>query len=694
MRVRQAFAQAVDWRRLAALDEPGSSVPATGMVPAGMPGTPEGDFLPPYDPAGAQALLAEAGYPDGASLGPISFIANGGGYDGAIVAMLEENLGVDDRVRDDGLRDLPGAAGDGSAGALEPLVGRGLPGSQRLPGRPARDGLHGQPGRLVVDAASTPRSREATAAARPRRRRRPPTPRRWPIVRDEVPAVPVPTGPRSRWSATGCWAPARPGPGSCGWRASPGRRGSERDARAPRAWPRCSRRRSCVAGPLLPAVARRRAPRTSPSARPEAEVAYGEGIDFTVADDGPVPLARVEIRLGYPGEPRAVHRGGARRQPARHETLRYRLDLTGGGHLVPNTTIEATWAAYPAAAASRSCPRAETVRYADTDQDWRTLEGDLVDRALVRGQRGVRAQGAADRRQAVRETADLLGVTETEPIDFFIYGDEAAFRDGAGARDAGERRRPGARGHPDAVRADRARRRSTTPGSASWSRTSSTHLVFDTAVSNPYRFPPRWLNEGLAVYLSEGYAPADRNLRRGGRRRAGTCCRSPRSPASSRPTRTRRTSPTPRRSPRSTTSSGRTARTRCSRWSTRTGTGLTDDEAFTKATRARTSPAFQAGWLAELGADDPERTVRSPTRPARCRPAGAGPRRRRPGPHAAAPRAAPPGAPGATGGAEDPAWRAASPPAPAPSRARRGGVGVVVVVIVGLVVARRRTAVP
>ena len=34
--------------------------------------------------------------------------------------------------------------------------------------------------------------------------------------------------------------------------------------------------------------------------------------------------------------------------------------------------------------------------------------------------------------------------------------------------------------------------------------------MFDTAVHNPYRFPPRWLNEGLAVYLSEGYTPGDR----------------------------------------------------------------------------------------------------------------------------------------------------------------------------------------
>ncbi len=95
VRVRQAFAQAVDWRRLAALDEPGSTVPATGMVPAGIPGTPEGDYIPRFDPAGARELLAQAGFADGKALGPISFIANGGGYDGGIIAMLEENLGVD-----------------------------------------------------------------------------------------------------------------------------------------------------------------------------------------------------------------------------------------------------------------------------------------------------------------------------------------------------------------------------------------------------------------------------------------------------------------------------------------------------------------------------------------------------------------------------------------------------------------------
>jgi oligopeptide transport system substrate-binding protein len=93
--VRRAFAQAVDWRRLAALDEPGSTVAATGMVPKGIPGAPSGDFIPPYDPAGAKQRLASAGYADGKALGPISFVSSGGGYDGGILTMLEQNLGVD-----------------------------------------------------------------------------------------------------------------------------------------------------------------------------------------------------------------------------------------------------------------------------------------------------------------------------------------------------------------------------------------------------------------------------------------------------------------------------------------------------------------------------------------------------------------------------------------------------------------------
>jgi ABC-type transport system substrate-binding protein len=190
--VRQAFAKAVDWKRLAALDEPGSSVAATGMVPAGMPGAPEGDFMPEYDPAGARELLRQAGYATGADLGPISFIANGAGYDQGIVAMLEQNLGVtidyatmdfatyQARLASDPPRmwsiswvaDYPGPND-----FLGVLLGTGSTANQGGWSSPEFDAA-------IADATSAADPEAATAAYA----------KAMGIVRDEVPAVPVSYG--------------------------------------------------------------------------------------------------------------------------------------------------------------------------------------------------------------------------------------------------------------------------------------------------------------------------------------------------------------------------------------------------------------------------------------------------------------------------------------------------------------------
>jgi len=93
VRVRQAFARAVDWRRLIALSAAGAAIPATSMVPPGIPGRSDADFLPKLDPAGARTLLAEAGFPGGNGF-PMTTLLGGGAADRAFAAEIKRELGV------------------------------------------------------------------------------------------------------------------------------------------------------------------------------------------------------------------------------------------------------------------------------------------------------------------------------------------------------------------------------------------------------------------------------------------------------------------------------------------------------------------------------------------------------------------------------------------------------------------------
>lgn len=94
-RVRQAFGKAVDWRRIAALaGSDGSVEVANSMVPPGIPGRSDEDFLPEHDPDEARELLAEAGYPGGAGFPQTTLMTFGGGFDEAIVDEVERELGI------------------------------------------------------------------------------------------------------------------------------------------------------------------------------------------------------------------------------------------------------------------------------------------------------------------------------------------------------------------------------------------------------------------------------------------------------------------------------------------------------------------------------------------------------------------------------------------------------------------------
>lgn len=255
--------------------------------------------------------------------------------------------------------------------------------------------------------------------------------------------------------------------------------------------------------------------------QPTATATYGTEIVFRQAFASPLALARVELLLEFPESdgPFVVQVAGA--TAAGDRALVHRWSIADDGHLVPNTTINARWRLVPAdrGAAPLLGPSIR-ILYADTRFTWRTLEGDLVRLHWYEGSDtfGKRALEIGER--AVREAADFLGVTESEPIDFFVYAEQAAFYDALGP---GTRENVGGEAHSD-IRTIFALIR---PGEvdAGWVGVviphELTHLVFDSAVRNPYHFPPRWLNEGVATYLSEGYKTSDRSLveaaARGGR---------------------------------------------------------------------------------------------------------------------------------------------------------------------------------
>ncbi|HYO42832.1 MAG TPA: peptidase MA family metallohydrolase [Candidatus Limnocylindrales bacterium] len=407
---------------------------------------------------------------------------------------------------------------------------------------------------------------------------------------------------------------------------------------------------------------------------PEASAVYGQGITFSVPMTVSGEIERLELRLIYPSalgpfvEEVPVAPGG---------TQSYTVDLTGSGHLAPNTTVEATWAAVPAGGGSPVLSAPVVVRYADTDQAWRTMKGDLVVVHWYAGDEAFARKALAIGDRAVKQTADLLGVAETEPIDFFIYGDNEAFRSALGP---GTRENVGGRARADI----RTLFALIEPSGIndSWVEVviphELVHLVFDTAVTNPYRFPPRWVNEGLAVYLSEGYTPTDRSYV------AAAVEQDELLPL------TALTGQFPT-DPDKTYLAYAEAVSAIDHLVRTDGEdalydligaykdGLTDDEAFTKAA-GRDVAAFQAGWLGELGAEAPDAYGPKPN-PAGPLPPGWD--AETPVEVAGTPRpdVETPVEGGAPGGSEMPLLVLAV-------------AGVVIVVIVGLVVARRRTAVP
>ena len=95
--VRRAVALAVDWRSLAAMDGKGDAAP-TSIVPPGVAGRGDGDYLLGYDPEAARTELAAAGYAGGAGFPAVSLATYGVGPAQAIATELADVLGIEVHV--------------------------------------------------------------------------------------------------------------------------------------------------------------------------------------------------------------------------------------------------------------------------------------------------------------------------------------------------------------------------------------------------------------------------------------------------------------------------------------------------------------------------------------------------------------------------------------------------------------------
>jgi hypothetical protein len=237
---------------------------------------------------------------------------------------------------------------------------------------------------------------------------------------------------------------------------------------------------------------------------------FGEGIAFRQEVVLTTAPQRVELEISSPGQSGAFVIEVEPPTAETRTTLRYDYDLQTDGHLLPNTRLSARWLlTFGDGDADVEASEPVSVHYRDTRFDWRTRAGDIVRVHWYEGsdEFGRRALEVGER--AVRETAELLGVDERDPIDFFVYADEGSFRDALGP---GTRENVGGQANAE-IRTLFALIRPVEIDDP-WVEIviphELVHLVFDTAVDNPYHFPPRWLNEGLAVYLSQGYDDTDR----------------------------------------------------------------------------------------------------------------------------------------------------------------------------------------
>jgi len=242
--------------------------------------------------------------------------------------------------------------------------------------------------------------------------------------------------------------------------------------------------------------------------QPQAAAALGEPINVSSTITGD-DIAAVEVLLRLAGEATSIVVPAEPDGPDGWQSTA-EIDIAtsslcacqADGQSAPNSRFEFQFRVR-AADGSTSLGPVGTAVVNDDRFEWRTIEEDQVRVHWYSGDEAFARSALSVANQAIDRASELLGTSLDEPVDLFVYDTEEALRTAVSPN------RENVAGQAHAaiqtmfvwIPGDRSASDFAGPLVAH----ELTHLVFDAATTNPYRGVPRWLDEGVAVYLSEGY---------------------------------------------------------------------------------------------------------------------------------------------------------------------------------------------
>ncbi len=243
--------------------------------------------------------------------------------------------------------------------------------------------------------------------------------------------------------------------------------------------------------------------------QPSAVATLGQPLSFTSTISGSdIAAVDVEVRLaGH--DPVVVLHAQATGNPDEWQASA-EVDIASSvectcyatGPSAPNTRFEYQFEVHAADGSVTMGPLAQAT-VTDDRFSWQTLSDRMVVVHWYQGDRSFAQSAANVANDAIDKASQLLGVTLPQPVDLYVYATQQALLDAVSPN----RENIAGEAHasigtmfvwlpPDQPPSDQ----------AVTVAHELTHLVFNQATQNPYHGPPRWLNEGIAVYLSEGYS--------------------------------------------------------------------------------------------------------------------------------------------------------------------------------------------